>query len=72
MVKVKSSNVHSVGYDKARRELYVKFHTGATYVYAKVPEQHAVALVNAESVGGYLSAHIKDRYESQRLHEPKK
>ena len=32
MQRVESSNIHSVGYDPAKRELYVRFNNGGLYV----------------------------------------
>ena len=36
MIKVDSSNVDEVGYDEAEQVLYVRFLTGALYIYKGV------------------------------------
>ena len=61
MQAVQSSNLEAVGYDPATRTLRVKFKTG-TYEYTGVPANVYNALVNASSVGTYLSANIKGKY----------
>lgn len=63
MVKVESSNIHSVGYDGEEEVLYVKFRSGATYAYLGVPERKAMALLEAPSKGEYFADNIKDKYE---------
>ena len=69
LVKVKSSNVRAVDYDKKTKTLLVVFigrgSPDRKYLYKGVPENVAVELVKASSVGTYLNAHIKDKYESE-------
>ncbi|HPQ71854.1 MAG TPA: KTSC domain-containing protein [bacterium] len=64
---VVSSNVRSVGHDSASNTLEVEFRNGSVYHYYGVPQQKYHALVNAHSVGTYLSAHIKGIYNYRRI-----
>ena len=64
---VTSSNVRSVGYDRATQTLEMEFHSGGIYQYHGVSESEYRALVSAGSVGSYFHAHIKDRYPYTRV-----
>jgi len=63
---VDSSNVDRVGWDKARN-MYVRFKSGATYVYMGVSRQRAVATAYAKSVGTYLNQRIKPDFDVVKL-----
>ena len=58
-VKVNSTAISEVGYDKETHTLRVQFARGAEYEYPDVPEDEFRGLVGAESVGRYYNAHIK-------------
>ena len=61
MIKVISSNIVAIGhYDD---DLYVEFESG-TYVYYNVPKEVFTEMLNAESKGKYMRAHIRGQYES--------
>ena len=66
-VEVRSSNVKRAAYDDARRELYVEFNAGATYVYADVPLEIYTGLLAAQSAGGFLAARVKGTYSFRRV-----
>lgn len=57
MVKVKSSNVVSVGHDGS--DLFVKFNSGETYRYSSVSEKVYNELLAAKSVGSFLVENVK-------------
>lgn len=60
MVKVESSNIHSVGYDEQSKTLRIKFINGGKYEYSPVePERHKAMMV-AESIGSFFFKHIKN------------
>lgn len=59
---VSSSNVASVGHDRNTLTLEVEFRSGSVYQYFDVPETVCQELKNADSVGGYLNANIKNSY----------
>jgi hypothetical protein len=58
-----SSAVEDAGYDAARQELYIRYTGGAAYTYLEVPLAEYVALLEAESRGGFVNTRIKPRYE---------
>lgn len=57
--EVESSNIHSVRYDEANQDLYVRFQSGSTYKYAKVDSVVYSGLIYADSVGKFLNSQIK-------------
>jgi hypothetical protein len=64
---VSSSTVASVGYDPESATLEVEFSSGSIYQYFDVPQHEAVGLVNAASVGSYLTTQIKGVYRYARV-----
>jgi hypothetical protein len=67
MIRVSSSNLHSVGYDPDSQTLRVKFLNGGVYDYYGVPESRYAGLMSAGSKGGYLAAHIKEHYRYKKV-----
>lgn len=61
MIPVSSSNLVSVGYDKASMTLRIRFNSGA-YDYYDVPESIYNGLMSASSKGQYHHAFIKNSY----------
>jgi hypothetical protein len=59
-VAVESEALRSVGYDRRSRVLEVEFTSGTVYRYLGVPEPTHAALMQADSLGGYFSEHIRD------------
>lgn len=73
LVPVHSSNVAKVGWDEVEAgvgTLFVLFHNGGFYMYRKVPQDVAVELVNAPSIGQYLARHVRDVYKYDQLETP--
>ena len=66
MILVESSMVDSVGYDEERRLLQVMFTSGQVYCYEDVPPEVFQGLLEAESKGQYMHAHIIDAYPYRR------
>lgn len=64
---VDSSDIARVGYDEAKKQLWVKFHQGGTYVYSGVPSQVHQAMINADSVGSYFHRSIKSVYDWRKV-----
>lgn len=58
MRPVKSSNIHSLGYDADTRTMHVRFHSGKTYEYSDIPSDLHARIFNAKSVGGALHEHV--------------
>lgn len=69
---VKSSQIASVGYDRARRVLEIQFVSrapggGSVYQYDDVPENVALELIHADSVGTYFGAHVKTQFVTWKI-----
>jgi lysyl-tRNA synthetase class 2 len=58
-VKVDSTAISEVSYDKETKTLRIQFVRGAEYDYPEVPEVEFRKLVSAPSVGKYYNSHIK-------------
>lgn len=58
-VRVRSSNIASIGYNPESRVLEIEFHDGAIYQYFDVPQRLHDGLMNASSHGSYFDANIK-------------
>jgi hypothetical protein len=54
--------VTNVGYDEESKEMTVTFTNGKTCAYAGVPEEVALQLSVAPSVGSMLNEQIKGQY----------
>lgn len=67
MIRVRSSNLHSVGYDLYNSTLKIKFKSGRVYIYSKVPEHIYVSLMSAGSKGKYFHRRIRDKYPTRRI-----
>ena len=63
---VVSSNLKSVGYDRAHRILEIEFQNGRVYRYRGVPPEEYEALLKAPSLGRYFIANIRDEYGYDR------
>jgi hypothetical protein len=64
---VRSSNIHSVGYDQATTTLEIEFRTGGVYQYLMVPDSVYHGLMRASSKGRYFHDHIREKYRTRRL-----
>lgn len=64
---VKSSNIHSIGYELATRTLEVEYNAGGIYQYLNLSARLHVALMQAPSKGTYLSERIKNRYRCKKI-----
>ena len=76
LISVKSSNISQVGYDENYKLtinsrplaiLRVVFTSGFVYDYYNVPKDVYEALINAESIGKYFHANIKNDYEFEKV-----
>jgi KTSC domain len=64
---VVSSSVASVGYDAATFELEIEFRNGRVYRYLQVPVAAYRLLLQARSIGEYVSTVIKPRFEARSV-----
>ena len=61
-IRVKSSNIFAIGYDKNTKILQVEFKNDAVYEYYEVPENIYVTLMNADSKGRFMGNLYKHKY----------
>lgn len=61
MNAVKSSQLHSIGFDDKTNTLAVKFNNGGIYHYHGVTKSEFEKFSGAESIGKHFSAHIRSR-----------
>jgi hypothetical protein len=66
-VLVKSSAVHSIGYDENEWVLQLKYINGDIWNYFRVPPREYHALLRADSIGGYVNRDIKPYYAYEKL-----
>ncbi len=67
MIKLKSTNLKAVEYNKIQKTLIVKFKSGLSYIYFDVPNEIYTNLLNAESKGKYFHTHIKGVYGYSKI-----
>ena len=65
-VRLDSSAIEAVGYDRNEQTLDVRFRAGHSYRYSRVPEFVYRELSNAESAGAFWNA-VKDQFEYVKL-----
>lgn len=72
MQPVKSSNISEVGYDEVTKTLAIRFkNSGQLYHYSGVPSEAHKSLMGAASVGSHFFAHIKGKFDFQKIEEHK-
>ena len=67
MIKVNSSDIYAIDYDKDTHVLTIQFHSGGIYEYSNVSESTFNQLLNAGSKGRYFHTFIKDRYPTRKI-----
>jgi hypothetical protein len=67
MKSVISSSVEAVGYSSSRHVLKVRFLNGSVYQYRRVPADVYDEFLHADSLGIYLSKHIRDLYPFEKV-----
>ena len=67
LIKVKSSQIDAIGYDKENQLLYVRFLAGSLYVYYKVEENVYEEFMSSWSKGRYFGGCIVNKYQYTRL-----
>lgn len=64
---VYSSNVSRIAYEPSTQEMVVAFTSGRSYAYEGVPEDVALRLTVAASVGTMLNQEVKGVYPFRKL-----
>lgn len=62
-----STMVSEIGYDTDSNELLVTWKNGKRSAYAGVPEEKAVEIANAPSVGQAINQEIKNQYSHRYI-----
>ena len=66
-VAVQSSNLKEVAYDMAEERMWVKFHSGSTYMYEGVKFQDYFDLMRARSHGRHFNAEVAYAFPYTRI-----
>ena len=66
-MQVDSTAIRDIDYDEPRSKLFVRFTSGAEYVYVGVPSPVHRAFADAPSKGGFFAHQIRDCYPFNRL-----
>ena len=66
-MRVKSSNLRSIGYDEPIQILEIEFQQGGTYQYFGVSKKIYDNLMKALSHGEYYERFIKNRYRRKKI-----
>lgn len=69
-IPVESSNLDAVAYDDSRKELRVRFKSGAEHVHVGVPPDEHSRLMAAESHGKHYNQFIKGKYTGHQGERP--
>jgi len=67
-IRIKSSDIRSVGYDESAQILEIEFHHGGIYQYFSVPKKIFEDLVKSiSSHGQFHTRYIKNRYRREKV-----
>lgn len=67
MTPVKSSWIKGVDYDSAKKALTVHLKNGEVYTYHDVPERKHIDMLAADSVGAFVTKHIKPHHTHRKV-----
>ena len=62
-----STVIRSYNYDMEKRRLRVVYLSGMVYDYLEVPESVYLEMKNAFAKGNFLNAHVKGKYEFEKI-----
>jgi hypothetical protein len=62
-----STAIATLGYDEAKRELYVTFTSGRHYIYFDVPRGRYIAFTRASSKGRFFNYYIRDHFDFKEV-----
>jgi hypothetical protein len=62
-----STVIASYDYEPATETLTIKFVSGLSYAYLKVPEEVFQTFKNYREKGVYLNKHIKNKYDYKKI-----
>mgnify|MGYP000659196090 CR=1 FL=1 len=68
MLRVRSTMIHSIGYEPQTHILVIRLWTGFTYRYVGVPQNVHAALMAASSKGRFYNSYIRrNKYLGERI-----
>lgn len=67
MKHVRSPALDSIGYDKEKKELYVRFTESGLYKYKNVPEKIYDELMAHRHHGAYYDEEIKNKFPGEKI-----
>jgi hypothetical protein len=63
----RSGMISKITYDESEKLLTLTFASGGAYSYKDVPKEVFDGLLAAESAGKYFHAHIKGKYDADKV-----
>ena len=63
----RSGMISKIAYDASERLLTLTFNSGGAYAYKDISKEIFDGLLAAESAGKYYHAHIKSKYDHERV-----
>jgi hypothetical protein len=68
VLKEKSSQIRSIGYDHDTKILELEFSSGGVYAYFDVPQALYDEFIRAESLGSFVATRIRGVFRYARMH----
>lgn len=68
-IKLDSSSISSVAFDRQQSVLKIHFNDGDTWAYKDVPMVKYRSLIHSNSSGAYLKREIMPHHEAVKLHD---
>lgn len=62
-----STAIETLGYDEAKRELYVTFTSGRHYIYFEVPRGRYIGFMRSSSKGRFFNYYIRDNFDFKEV-----
>ncbi len=56
-----------MGYDDAKKNLEIEFHSGLVFQYSGVPSKVYTDLINSSAVGKYFSEKVRNRFRTKQM-----
>lgn len=63
MIRVSSSAIEAIGYDPTTMRMQIRFTSGNTYPFCRVPKDVFDRFMRASSKGDFYNSYIRDRYQ---------
>jgi len=63
MIRVSSDAISAVGYDQETRRMRIRFTSGNSYDFCRVPLEIYERLMRSSSKGSFYNDHIRGRYQ---------